>query len=123
MARAPELAQPHYIRAQVLAELGRFEDALGSLRQSLERDARNPAAETFSGDLLVHLQRFDAARAHYRAALEITPGFLPAWLGLARASVALGEATEARRALGEVRRIAPQHPMIARLERELRERQ
>lgn len=119
VARAPDLAAPRFTRAQVLARSGRYEDALASLAQSLERDAGNPRAMAFSGDLCRQLERLGPARDHYRKALAIDPELLPALIGLARTSAALGDPEAAMARLEEARSIAPGHPLVARLERDL----
>ena len=117
--KAPQMAQPYYSRAQVLAYKSRFEEALDDLAQSALRDHRNPGAHAFSGDLCMRLERFADAREHYRRTLEIDAEFLPAHVGLGDASLALGELEEAQRALDNARKIAPGHPLVQRLEKRI----
>lgn len=124
VARAPEMPQTHYSRAQVLANLNRFDDALTSLARNLKIDGGNPSAETFSGDLCLQLRRHAKAVVHFENATRLEPNFLPAWIGLTRAHAGLGETDAshlalARRALEKARDIAPNHPNVRRLADEL----
>ena len=119
--RAPDHAAPRFTRAQVLAHAQRYEEALASLEESLQRDAANPQAMAFSGDLCRQLGRHETAREHYWSAIEIDPDLLPAVVGLARASLALGDQEAAAESLEKARKLAPRHPLVATLERELQE--
>ncbi len=118
LARAPTHPQALFARGQVLARLGRLPEALDALSETLRRDPRKAEAHALSGDLLFRLQRYDEAEAHYREALRIDPNLFPAEVGLARIAWAEGRPDEARAALARARKLAPDHPIIARLTRQ-----
>ena len=93
-ALAPELAQIHYHRGNVLVDLGRAEDALGAFDMALER--RPDWAECLfnRGNVCVGLGRYGEAEMSCRRALELKPGFFDAL-------VVLGVAQEAQMRSGE----------------------
>ncbi|MGB5552256.1 MAG: tetratricopeptide repeat protein, partial [Thermoanaerobaculia bacterium] len=53
------------------------------------------------------------------AALELAPDELAAWLGLARARLLLDELPAAREALERARSLAPDHPQVVELDRQM----
>ena len=122
VGRAPGMSQAHYSQAQSLADLGRLDEAFESLEESLMIDARKAGPHTFAGDLCLALQRLEEAVGHYRDALQLNSRFLPAQVGLARASLALGRSEEAEKAVAAIRAQAPNHPLLPRLESSLRTR-
>ncbi|WP_456428808.1 tetratricopeptide repeat protein [Rhodocaloribacter sp.] len=118
LARAPTLAQAFFARGQALARLERLEEALDDLAECLRRDPRKAEAHALSGDLLFRLKRYDEAETHYREALRLDPNLFPAEVGLARTAWVQGRPGEARAALARARKLAPDHPIIARLTRQ-----
>ena len=118
VVQAPTVDQAHFTRSRVLERLGRLEEALASLHEARQHAPRNPQNHAFSGDLCRRLKRYEDALHHYENALAIDAVFLPAWAGLAQTNWALGRLEDARTALTEARKLAPDHPMVARLEQQ-----
>ena len=118
IVQAPTVDQAHFTRSRVLARLDRLEEALASLHEARQHAPRNPQNHGFSGDLCLRLKRYEDALHHYENALAIDAAFLPAWAGLAQTNWALGRLEDAWTALTEARKLAPDHPMVARLEQQ-----
>jgi len=118
IAEAPKMAQAYFVQAQALARLRRFSEALKSMQTVLELDSPKPQNFAFAGDLYLEQRAYEKAWQYYESALKLEAQMLPALVGLARAQWALGHRTEAQTALAEARRLAPDHPLILRLEKE-----
>jgi tetratricopeptide (TPR) repeat protein len=58
----------------VLAELGKYEEALENYDESLAMEPDNYVALTSKGDMLVLLNQFSEAINNYNKALAISPG-------------------------------------------------
>jgi len=86
------LARAHLMR-------GEFDDALARLAAS--RDEANPAWQLLSGDVRAARDAHAEALPYYRAALERNPDLMDAWLGLARAQMALGRLDDAEKTLAD----------------------
>ena len=74
----------HWFGGDVLAGLGRFEDAIAEGRRAVELDPLSPIINTDLGATLYLARRFDQANAQLRKTLEIDPTFVNAhyYLGL-----------------------------------------
>jgi tetratricopeptide (TPR) repeat protein len=88
--------QPH----QVVALLG----------DVLARDAQNAYAYHYLGTALFDLERYDAARDAYRAAVLASPAYLGARVGLVHALRLSGDANSAIAAAKETLRLFPDDP-------------
>jgi tetratricopeptide (TPR) repeat protein len=117
--RAPERGAPRLARAQALATKGDYDAALDSVAESLARDARNPMAYLFAGDLSVRLDRLEEAAGYYGGAAEVSPTLFPAWVGVVETNRRIGNRAEALRALDEARKLAPRHELVLKLEKDL----
>ncbi|MBK7143766.1 MAG: sulfotransferase [Xanthomonadales bacterium] len=82
-ALAPEQAMPWFNLGRQHQLRGESESAVQVLTQAVAVDARFLPARILLADALVHLGRFDAATAAYRAALTVHPACGDAWRGLA----------------------------------------
>lgn len=92
---APGDASCHHAKAFYLSALGRHDAAIASIERALELD---PASVVVRGDVATiyyRARRFELALDHYRVALELEPGYLPALRGRVLADLALGRQTEA----------------------------
>jgi len=118
VAAAPKMGQAYFVRGQALARLQRFDDALKNMQMVLQLDTPKPQNYAFTGDIYMELRAYEKARNYYQNAIKLEASMLPAIVGLARASWALGRREEAKTALAEARRLAPAHPLIRRLEQE-----
>lgn len=117
--RAGELYQTHLNRARVLLALGHEEEALESLEQAARLNSRSPEPFAMLADQLVRLGRADEAVPLYEDALSVAPDFFPAYLGLARIYMGEGQRNEAARAVAEAEALAPGHPAVAALRKQL----
>jgi tetratricopeptide (TPR) repeat protein len=70
-ARArPEVALFHFIHGNILADLGRWDDAEAAYQRALHRDSKQPVVWGGLGHLLGRLGRYDEAREAYAAAVR-----------------------------------------------------
>lgn len=136
-------AEKHYRRAlqelpedgRVLSGLGRLaglrgedDEALRLLGRAVESTASDPAAgDPAGGDPLVHYRygevlasdrddaaRLERARSAFRHAVELSPGFAPAWAKLAYVATFAAEVTDDDVAAGETaRRLLPSRDDVA----------
>jgi len=118
VSRAPEMSQTHFARGQILARLGRLNEALNEVGIALTLDDDNAASYALSGDINFRLQHFKRANSDFIQALDRSPDLLPAVVGLARTAWAMGDHEAARSALNHARQLAPNHPTVARLSRQ-----
>jgi arylsulfatase A-like enzyme/thioredoxin-like negative regulator of GroEL len=107
----PSVPLDSYIEGLVLAQQGRYEDALPNFLKAAAAlqtgHVRLPDLHYYTGDTLAHLDRWDESIPEFKQELDLFPRNLPARAGLARAYHAAGLADEAERALDEVTAVAP----------------
>ncbi len=119
---APGNAAPHTARSQALVAAGRYGEAAASLERALELEVRDPRIYLALGVLYEGTERWSDALALYRRSLERWPALVPAWLGVARTSLALGDTEKAREAVDAALRLDSGHPeahlLALRLEEE-----
>ena len=90
---------------------GRAEEQLALLRELVRKypaDAR--AHNALGGQLFFANQEYDAAIAEYRKALEIDPGYSPAWNQMGYAARAAGRFEEAEQAFRRYIEVLPSEP-------------
>ncbi len=92
---SPSYATTHRFYAQLLAGLGRFEEALPLGRKATELDPLSLLIRGAYADLLFYARRYDEAIAIYRETLEKDPDFLPSRTDLGRALELSGRYEEA----------------------------
>lgn len=83
--------------ATELLEERRFEDALRTLKELVQKDANNPYAYNLIGTVCWELGKYEAARDGFKAAVLLSPDFLGARISLAHALRKLGQLREAER--------------------------
>lgn len=117
LALDPDHPITHWNKGLVLEARGDFDAALPHLERAFRIDFPHPSehirlivSHTELGNLLLAHERPEEAAAHYRQSLEHQPDYLPARLGLARASLARGDTNGAIRQLEWVLRLVPDHP-------------
>jgi cytochrome c-type biogenesis protein CcmH/NrfG len=86
----------------------------------MRQNPQDPQNHAFAGDLQMQLGANEKARESYENALRLNPEMLPALVGKARASLSLGRYSEAEAALNHARKVAPDHPVIRRLDQQLK---
>ena len=64
-----------YFKAEAEAALGRYQDAVGTLRQRLARNPRSQTSYALLASCYGHLGRMEDARSAWSEALKIEPGF------------------------------------------------
>jgi tetratricopeptide (TPR) repeat protein len=92
-------AYEHYIRAQLLSNDGRAEEAADQLRQAIVSDGASAYLRTRLAEELLMLGRIDEAREEIEAALHLDPQFAEAYVDLARVRQRLGDSGGAEWAL------------------------
>jgi tetratricopeptide (TPR) repeat protein len=73
---------PHFLRAQLLYQQNRFEQAMAECRQAIADDARNPMAYAILGLCLVELGKTNEAEEAARQAVAIAPDAARAYYAL-----------------------------------------
>jgi tetratricopeptide (TPR) repeat protein len=119
--RAPQLGRAHVAEAAALARLGRGAEAREALETALRLDPRDPRVRLGLAELHERAGRVKEALAQYREAARQWPALVPALIGVARTGLAAGSLEVAEEALGEAVRLAPGHPEVSALERQLEE--
>ncbi len=109
LAAHPDYADGWYGLARLQRKAGRFDAALDSYQQALDRDAARPEEIHLNRGVIYSddLRRPDAARAELQAALALNPEYLAALLNLANLQEDLGERTQAAELYERALRIDP----------------
>ncbi len=111
LRRHPLYAEAWLMRGLTLSELGRPGDARPCFTNALERDGKNPAFRFAYALFLGRVGDAAGAAAQYRAALELEPGYLQAWVNLAALHRDRGENKEARRCYEKALSLAGRDPV------------
>lgn len=98
-ARAPDLPPVVSLHGQWLLATGHAAEAEPELDRAAAFDPRNADLAYMTGLAHEQAHHFPAAREAFRRALAIEPAHYDAWLGVARASMALGDAAATEAAL------------------------
>jgi superkiller protein 3 len=102
-------ARAAYHEARMLVEAGEHEAALQALAHAIEAEPRYAPAHWRRGVWLLELGRAAQARAAFARARELDPQDANAWLGEARAALALDEPERAVEAAEHVLAQRPEH--------------
>jgi len=102
-------ARAAYHEARMLVEVGRHEEALVALARAIEAEPSYAPAHWRRGAWLLELGRAREARAAFARARELDPADANAWLGEARAALALDEPVRAAEAAQHVLAQRPEH--------------
>jgi tetratricopeptide (TPR) repeat protein len=92
-------AYEHYLRAQLLSNDGRAEEAADQLRQAIASDGASAYLRTRLAEELLTLGRIDEAREEIEASLHLDGQFAEAYVDMARVKLRLGDAGGAETAL------------------------
>lgn len=96
-ALAPDRPSVHAIRAQILDESGRHEEALESYRRAASLDPTDPVVLVEIGRLLGRAGRFEEALWFLRRAADVSPGMPEVHFFMAAAYRSLGRSEEAEK--------------------------
>lgn len=112
--RAVELAPTHFqayvARADALTALHRFSEAYDALGRGLRLNPKSASLHTRAGFLLIKMERLPEAKMELEAATGLDALSIDAWGALCEVCVRLKLAGEARRALDQLRILAPDSP-------------
>lgn len=108
-----------FTRARVLYALGRTSEAYSDLNRALELDSTQWMPYAVAGDVALELELYELGIAHFQDALRLKPDHLPAHTRLAWLLDRVGRREEALSAYERASALAPGHPQIAALAREL----
>jgi tetratricopeptide (TPR) repeat protein len=97
-------------RAELLADLGRYDEAAGELDEALALDPGNPAAHAMLASVYLAAERPADALTAADAAIAAAPGSVPALVARAMALGDLRRFPEAARVADEILRLAPDDP-------------
>src|SRR5262245_51290259 len=92
-------AYEHYLRAQLLSNDGRAEEASDQLRQAIASDGASAYLRTRLAEELLTLGRIDEARDEIEAAIQLDLELAEAYVDLARVKMRLGDVAGTESAL------------------------
>ncbi|MGZ3408094.1 MAG: tetratricopeptide repeat protein, partial [Polyangia bacterium] len=92
-------AYEHYLRAQLLSNDGRAEEAADQLRQAIAADGASAYLRTRLAEELLTLGHIDEAREEIEASLHLDGQFAEAYVDMARVKLRLGDMAGAEGAL------------------------
>jgi serine/threonine-protein kinase len=101
IALHPGYVTAHQWYSDLLAGLGRFDEALAEIRRATELDPLSAVVGTSYGDTLYYARHYEESVARYRRTTEIDPAYLWARLNTARTLQELGRHEEAIRIFAE----------------------
>jgi DNA-binding winged helix-turn-helix (wHTH) protein/TolB-like protein/Flp pilus assembly protein TadD len=96
---SPQYATAHHWHGEYLAYMGRFDEALAEIERAAALDPLSLIIGTDTGKILILARRYDEAIASLRRTLELDPSYPLARAFLAVALSAVGDHSEAIRAL------------------------
>ena len=117
LSRWPGLPDSWYNLARVQRRLGKFDAALASYQQALDRNVRDPEEVHLNRGVIYSdcLRREDAAERELAAALALNPVYVPALVNLANLKSDLGRRDEATALYERILAIDPNcHAALAR---------
>jgi tetratricopeptide (TPR) repeat protein len=117
LARWPDLPDTWYNLARLQRRLGRFDAALFSYQQALNRGASQPEEIHLNRGVIYSddLRRDDQAERELQAALALNPDYVPALLNLANLREDFGKQAEARALYEKILALQPNcHVALAR---------
>lgn len=116
---APGVAEVHYTSGRVLGARGEIDKARIALERAIELDEHDLRFPVYLGRIELETGFVTQALDRFRATLRLDPGHLPARTNLARALLVAGDFEAARAEIEAVRRISPNHPKLAGLDKGL----
>ena len=119
VALAPQVGRCYFIRARALLAANRAEEAYRELLRAVDLDATQVEAFATLGQVAMGQKDYQGAAKHFRDALRLQPDFFAAQARLTFCLIRLGRRPEAMAALERAKALAPNHPDIATLSREL----
>jgi Sulfotransferase family/Tetratricopeptide repeat len=117
LSQWPDLPDAWYNLARLQRRAGRFEAALGSYQQALDRGVLQPEEVHLNRGVIYsdYLRQDAAAERELTAALALNPDYIPALLNLANLKEDLGERDQALALYEKILRLQPQyHEALAR---------
>ena len=113
------LATALMLRSLLLIGQGNSQEAAALLREATQLDASVPAKVRAAAHKAESRGQLEGAASHYAVATQIDPGDALAWVGLARVRFAQGRIPEALASADRAHALAPDHPVVAELQRAL----
>jgi tetratricopeptide (TPR) repeat protein len=117
---APSQRQGYVSRSEVLLAMNRTPEAVEAVREAVRLHPGDANLRFRLGVMLGRLDKFAEAKSELDVATQLDPANAPAWVLLAESCLRLGLPREARAALQEARRIAPNMEEIKGLDRRIR---
>jgi TolB-like protein/Tfp pilus assembly protein PilF len=106
LALNANFAQAHQYLSTVATVQRRFDEAVEEARRSAALDPLSAVAGTTLGYRLYYAGRFEDAAREFTRALELSPEFASAWLGLAQSRRELGQSAAALEAITKAEQYA-----------------
>lgn len=119
---ATNSAQAHLARANAFLAAERDAEALESLESARRWDPQNAQIRLTMGDVcLQNLDQPEQALEHYRAATQLDPAFLSAYVRIAEVEIERGRPGPAREAIKSIRKLSPTNAVLHALDSRLSE--
>lgn len=119
IALAGDVGRCYFVRSRTYIAQRRWEDAFRDLQRSVDLDATQWVAYATMGDVAIELGKLPEAVQAYRISIRMKPDHLQAHTRLSFCLNRMGNRPEAIAAFEKARALAPNHPDIATLAREL----
>ncbi len=119
---APRSAKAHYNLGTALARTGQRPAAVDSFQRAVDlHDSYAAAQYALANELFLIGEDLPRAEQAYRAAIRADPDHVDARVNLAITLVRLARPDDAQALVNEVRRLAPRHPSLPSLDKQIQE--
>lgn len=119
MRQHPRYAKPFVNRGRLLYQMGEKQRGLAALDRATRDFPRSSRGWLTYGRFLYREHRYEEAAHAMEKCLSVRPSETQALLFLCRARLRQGDVDRARKAYEDLRRIAPRHPALESLRREM----
>ena len=105
----------HWYASDLLAPLGRFDEALEEVRKALQLDPLSLITGASLGFIFIEKGDYNAAREQFRGLLDLEPNFYKGHSGLGRLAIEEGRYNEAIELFEKAREISGNHSYLGQL--------
>lgn len=112
LSARPESAEARVKLALVCLEKGRYSDMMALMDQALEFDRENASIYYHRGEIFALSDNLEAAVSDFSCAIKLDPGFLDAYIHLARAYITMQMLAQAKEYIAAGLKVFPDNPEL-----------